>query len=105
MFKNRTKGGLLLQLTCMIIYHPTITRITKSLLLRAIFQHERIEIEVLDAATTVIYIQEVNKKKLWQATIDLLSADLITVYSSAETKEIALHQALRQLEIELNVLQ
>lgn len=90
-----------MQLACMILYHPSINQITKSFILRTIFQHESIEIEVLDAATNVIYIQEVSKKKLWQATIDLLSADLTIVYSFAETKEMALHHALRHLETHL----
>lgn len=83
---------------CMILYHATITSLTKSFILRMIFQAEDIEIEVLNAATTVIYLWEVDKEKIWQATVNLESSGLTTVYSFADTKKEALSQGLKHLE-------
>ncbi|GEM_PF-4606206 len=86
-----------MSLGCMILHHPSISRLTKSFILRIIFQAEDIEIEVMDASTTVIYLWNVRKERIWQATAYLESVHLTTVYSFAETKEDALKGALKHL--------
>ncbi|MHA6252686.1 hypothetical protein [Oceanobacillus sp. CAU 1775] len=78
-----------MELGCMILSHDTITQLTKSLILRATFHEEIIEIEVLDKATTVIYLWNVTKEKVWQATMDLNSKDIKTVYAFGKSKHEA----------------
>lgn len=93
-----------MSLCCMILHHPSITRLTKSFILRTLFQAEDIEIEVMDASTTVIYLWNVRKERIWQATAYLESVNLTTVYSFADSKEEALKEALEHLRPSLPTL-
>lgn len=81
----------------MLLEHPTVSRLTKSMLLRSMFAEEEIEIEVIDKARTIIYVWNVEREKVWQATMDLESADITTVYAFASTKEEAYQLANRFL--------
>lgn len=79
---------------CMVLHHSSITSYTKSFLLRSIFQKENIEIEVLDKATTAIFIERADKEKVWQATVDLESIGIQTVYAFHDEKDKVLEDAL-----------
>lgn len=93
-----------MELVCMLLEHPTVSRLTKSMLLRSIFAEEEIEIEVMDEARTVIYVWNVGKEKVWQATMDLESGDITTVYAFASTKEEAYELALSNLQGRVQVI-
>ncbi|GGN53915.1 MULTISPECIES: hypothetical protein [Oceanobacillus] len=87
-----------MSLGCMVLYHPLISSYTKSLLLRSVFNNQRIEIEVLDKKTTIIYLEGVEKCQVWQATMDFESSGIQTVYAFEHTKERALEEALKQFK-------
>lgn len=82
----------------MVLYHPLISSYTKSLLLRSVFNGTRLEIEVLDKKTTIIYLEGVEKNLIWQATMDFESSGIETVYAFGQTKERALEEALKQVK-------
>ena len=92
-----TLGGKTLVLGCMVLYNTSITSLTKSFVLRSLFQEDDLEIEVKDKGTTVIYLWNVSKERIWQATVMLESANLTTVYHFAESKSEALSGALVHL--------
>ncbi|MCG5104986.1 hypothetical protein [Oceanobacillus alkalisoli] len=88
-----------MSLGCMVLYHPFISSYTKSFLLRSMFNKQRIEIEVMDKTTTIIYFEEVEKRLIWQATMDLESSGIQTVYAFEHTKEKALEKALKKFKL------
>jgi len=87
-----------LSLGCMILYHPTVTAQTKSLLLRSVFTYELLEIEVLSEELSAGFFKHASKEKIWQTVMELESADICTVYGFGGTKEKALAQALKTIE-------
>ncbi len=62
--------------SCMILYHSTITSLTKSRILRSIFHGEEFEIEVLNERTMIIYLWNVKKIDIWQAAALLESTNI-----------------------------
>jgi len=84
--------------SCMILYHPTITSLTKSRLLRSIFYGKEFEIEVLDQHTMSIYLWNVNKFDVWQAAVLMESADIQFGYGFGDYKAEAKTNAINMLE-------
>jgi hypothetical protein len=82
----------------MILYHSTITSLTKSRVLRAIFYGEEFEIEVLDAQSMIIYVWNVKKIDIWQAAVLLESADIQLGYGFGDYKIEARRNAEHVLE-------
>lgn len=92
-----------MSLGCMVLYHDSITSLTKSFILRTLFPVEEIEIEVMDAATTVIYLWNVQKEQIWQATVCLESVNIMTVYGFADTKDAARTAALKHFSSSISL--
>lgn len=68
------------------------------------FQEEAIEIEVLDSRKVVAFIKEVEKERIWQATVDLESAGITTVYAFGKTKEKVFAEALAHLDTDIPLI-
>ena len=82
----------------MILYHPTVTCLTKSRILRSIFNGEEFEIEVLSPRTMLIYLWNVNKIEIWQTAALLESADIQLGYGFGDYKAGARTNAEEMLE-------
>ena len=84
--------------SCMILYHPTITSLTKSRLLRSIFHKDAFEIEVLDHRTMIIYLWNLQKIDVWQVAALLESVDIQLGYGFGNYKIEAKTDAKDMLE-------
>ncbi len=71
---------------CLILYHKTVTSLTKSMLLRAVFHEEDFEIEVLDESTVVLYVWNVERRHVWQAVLDFELASVHAGYGFGNYK-------------------
>lgn len=67
---------------CLILYHDSITSLTKSKMLRAIFYEKEFEIHVLDHRTVVLYVWgiEDEKEDIWQAAANFTSTNIVVGY-------------------------
>ncbi|WP_164670011.1 hypothetical protein [Virgibacillus doumboii] len=83
--------------SCLILYHDSITNLTKIMILRAIFLDKEFEIDIVDAGTTVIYIWNVNKMAIWQAALALETTNIKTGYGFGKRKADAWNDAMRIL--------
>lgn len=62
---------------CLIVYHHTITSLTKCFLLRAMFHTEEFEINVRGDNTVIIFLWNVPETTIRQAIVDFEMADVI----------------------------
>jgi hypothetical protein len=81
-----------------MLYHTTITFLTKSRILRAMFHSENFEIEVLDKNTMIIFLWNVNKMDVWQAAVLLESTGIQFGYGFGDYKLEARTSAEEMLE-------
>lgn len=79
--------------SCLILYHTTITSLTKCKILRAMFHTEDFEIVVGAANMVTIYLWNVGKIDIWQAATDFESTNIITCYGFGERMREAHLQA------------
>lgn len=79
--------------SCLILYHPTITISTKCMILRSIFLDEDFEIHVISEQTTIIYVWNVEKSLIWQAALSLETTNIMVGYGFGRFKKDAHHQA------------
>lgn len=84
--------------SCMILYHSTITSLTKSRILRSIFYGEEFEIEVFNARAMTIYLWNVKKIDIWQAAALLESTNIQIGYGFGINKSEASSNADDMLE-------
>ncbi|MEN1970201.1 hypothetical protein WMZ97_19290 [Lentibacillus sp. N15] len=79
--------------SCLILYHHTITSLTKCFMLRAIFKEEELEIHVQGNNTVVIYLWNVKKAAVWQAALTFEMTNMMTGYGYGERKKDAEKEA------------
>jgi len=84
--------------SCLILFHSTITSLTKCKILRFIFHGDDYEINVIENNTVIIYLWNVKKIKIWQAAVHFESTNMFTGYGFGRTKENALNNANNILE-------
>lgn len=87
--------------SCLILYHATVSSLTKCKILRAMFHTEDFEIVVGGANTVTVYLWNVQKVNVWQAATDFESTNIISCFGFGKSKEEAhIHaQNLLQLRI------
>ncbi|GGB57688.1 hypothetical protein GCM10011409_38970 [Lentibacillus populi] len=83
--------------SCLILYHHTITSLTKSFMLRAMFHEEDFEIHVSGNNTVTIFLWNVNKEAVWQAALEFEMADIMTGYGFGKQKNDAEKEATKTL--------
>lgn len=76
---------------CLILYHDSITSITKSKILRSMFHKKEFEIHVQDHRTVVLYVwdMEDEKEEIWQAAANFASTNIIVGYGFGKRKQDA----------------
>jgi len=84
--------------SCLILFHSTITSSTKSKILRFMFHEDDYEINVIENNTVIIYLWNVNKIKIWQAALHFESTNMFAGYGFGKTKGKALNNASNILE-------
>lgn len=80
-------------ISCMKLYHPTITTLTKCKILRFIFKDYEFEIEVISNHTVIIFIWNVTKSEVWQAFAMFENTKIIAGYGFGSDKAEARLQA------------
>src|SRR5699024_4057844 len=83
--------------TCLVLYHPTITSLTKIMMVRTMFQNERYRVEVLNQHTLYVYLVHVQMVDVWQAIIEFESVHIWALYGVGDCECRALACAKRQL--------
>lgn len=73
----------------MILYHTTVSSLTKCKILRAMFHTEDFEIVVEGANTVTIYLWNVEKVDVWQAVADFESTNIIACFGFGKSMEEA----------------
>lgn len=81
-------------ISCLILYHPTITSLTKAMTLRAIFHNEDFEIEVVENHTVIIYIWNIQEMLIWRTAKLFESTNIATGYGFGDRKQDAMVNAL-----------
>jgi hypothetical protein len=56
-----------MKLGCLILYHPKVSSVTKSKLLRSMFFQHLFEIEVEENRTVIAFVWNVEQKEIWHA--------------------------------------
>lgn len=83
--------------SCLILYHTSITNQTKIMILRDIFFGEDFEIGIVDNSTVVIYTWNVKKVVIWQVAFTFESTNIKTGYGFDGRKADAWDDAMRVL--------
>ncbi|HIS28405.1 MAG TPA: hypothetical protein IAA78_03015 [Candidatus Avamphibacillus intestinigallinarum] len=83
--------------TCLVLYHPTITSLTKIMMVRTMFQNERYRVEVVNQHTLYVYLVNVQLADVWQAVIEFESVQIWALYGLGDCESRALACAKRQL--------
>lgn len=83
--------------SCLILYHYTITSLSKCFLLRAMFHEEDFEIKVLENHTVVMYLWNVKKTAIWQAALTFETAEIMVGYGFGKGKKDAEKEAMKVL--------
>lgn len=86
-------------ISCLVLFHPTITSLTKCRLLRSIFYTEKFEIEVLHKHTVIIYIRDIEKIHIWQAALNIEMMDIFVGYGFGRRKNQARNSAFERLNL------
>ncbi|SFB16777.1 hypothetical protein SAMN04488072_108180 [Lentibacillus halodurans] len=79
--------------SCLILFHKTITSLTKITILRAVFQEEDFEIHVIDKDTVMMYLWNVDKASILQVALVLETEDINTGFGFGACKLEALNEA------------
>src|SRR5699024_4070498 len=82
-----------MKLSCLILYHPKVTSLTKSKILRSLFVEHLYEIEVEENHTFIMFVRNVHKKEIWQAVASFESSNITCGYGFGLNKEEARRQA------------
>src|SRR5699024_5032063 len=82
---------------CVILYHHTITNLTKCFLLRAIFHEEVFEIHVRACDKVVIFLWNVPEATIQRAASDFEMAAIITGWGEGKVKKEAENDAWEAL--------
>ncbi|HEY4601748.1 MAG TPA: hypothetical protein VIG73_10820 [Cerasibacillus sp.] len=87
---------------CLVLYHPTITVLTKSKILRMMFHTFDFSIQVGGKQTVTIFIKDIEKENIWQAAALFGSTNILTGYgfgtSNIEAEKEAWHIILKLIE-------
>lgn len=70
---------------CLILYHNTVSGLTKCKMLRAMFHTEEFEIYVSGSNTVTIYLWNVEKIDIWQVAVDFESTNIVACYGFGES--------------------
>lgn len=89
-------------LSCLILYHESISSLTKCKMLRYMFKDEQFEIHVVENNTVLMYIWNVDKKMIWQAALNFEVSGIAVGYGFEEVKYGARRQAQLRLQTRLN---
>lgn len=87
--------------SCLILYHSTITNLTKCKILRAIFHVEEFELQVMDNNTVIIYVWNINKEAFLEAVVNLETTDIELGYGFGNRKMNAKIEAEELVESHL----
>jgi len=88
-------------ITCLVLHHPTITALTKNMMVRILFQRHQYHVEVVEEHTLYVYVKSVDMLELWQVMIQFESAQIWALYGRHYNKKEALNRAKKQLEARL----
>ncbi len=83
--------------SCLILYHQTITSLTKCFMLRVMFTEEELEIHVEGDHTVYIFLWNVDKSAVWQAALMFELTNIMTGYGFGKRKEDAESEARKIL--------
>ncbi|MBY7142742.1 hypothetical protein KFZ56_06555 [Virgibacillus sp. NKC19-3] len=84
--------------SCLILYHSSITSLTKCKILRAMFHEEEFEINVIEDNTVIIFIWNLNKEAIWQAVVNFETTNMKIGFGFGERKHDARIEANNVLE-------
>lgn len=84
--------------SCLILYHATITGLTKCTILRAVFHEEDFEIHVSGNNTVILIAWNVKKEQIWQTVADFESTNIKVGYGFGEIKADAEKEAVKVLK-------
>ncbi|UJL47311.1 hypothetical protein KFZ58_05220 [Virgibacillus sp. NKC19-16] len=84
--------------SCLILYHSTITSLTKCKILRAMFHEEEFEINVIGENTVIIFLWNLDKEKVWQAVVNFETTNMKIGYGFGDRKNDAIKEAEAVLE-------
>lgn len=84
---------------CLILYHVTISGLTKCKVLRAMFHEKEYEIHVSGKNTVVLYLWNVKKIEVWQAAVDFESTNITACYGFGRIMEDAHMNAEKLLRL------
>lgn len=85
--------------SCLVLFHPTITSLTKCRILRSIFYKEKFEIEVVADHTVIIFIWNITQMCLWQAALNIEMLDILVGYGIGDKRECAQKLAFERLSV------
>ncbi|WP_373895378.1 hypothetical protein [Virgibacillus sp. CBA3643] len=84
--------------SCLILYHTTITSLTKCKILRAMFHEEEFEINVIGENTVIIFLWNLDKEKVWQAVVNFETTNMKVGFGFGERKRDAITEARKVLD-------
>lgn len=87
----------------LILYHPTVSVLTKCKMLRFIFRNEMFEIDIMANNTVIIYGWNILRMDIWQIAADLESTNIWACYGFGGIKKEARKKAMKQLVFRKNV--
>src|SRR5690625_5939988 len=85
--------------SCLVLYHSTISSLTKCRILRYTFHKEDFEIEVIGNRTVIIYIRNIHEMKVWQAVMNIEMMDILVGYGFGNQKDQTRISAFNRLRL------
>jgi hypothetical protein len=85
---------------CLIVYHRSITSLTKSKILRAMFHEREFEIHIEDHHTAILYVWGMEKEEIWQAATNFISSKVLVGYGFGDEKNEAEEAARKILNLQ-----
>lgn len=83
--------------SCLILYHESITSLTKCKMLQVLFHEGDFEIHVIGNNTVILYAWNVKQEVIWQAAANFDSTNIKIGYGFGERKSDAEEEAFTVL--------
>lgn len=76
-------------ISCLVLYHPSVTVLTKSKILRMMFCDFDFSIHVGKMQTVTIFIKDIEIENIWQAAALFGSTNILTGYGFGKSEKEA----------------
>lgn len=81
---------------CLVLYHPTITNLTKIRTIRYLFHSFDFKIEVVQKDTIEVYLTNIEKTSILKIILEIINMGMFIEYGFGDTLDEARNIALQK---------